>query len=819
MSMQDRPLTVVRTLPLLIGVVYGGHALADEVKLEEVIVTAQKRTERLQDVPLSISAIGGSQLETRGLESARNIDGIVPNVTIKSAPSTGLIAATAIRGLATGQPSIWADPSVGLYLDGVFVGKNQGSLFDIADLERIEVLRGPQGTLFGRNTEGGAINFVTRKPGGVFSGNVGFELGNYGRHVERVSMDLPKVGAASISFALRNESQDGWLKNAAGQDFNGKDRQAGRLAVSFDISPRFKIDYAYDATRINESPPGMTLVDSGGYGKYYATSRGTYLLFQRGLNIMGPGAFGPCSASNPLACALDAGMLTGLGQALAATGAASTSYPGTIRAGTPGKKYYQKLDVDGHALTATYELNKQNTLKYIGAYRKMDYRDMTDIDGTTLTIYDTGRDTKYSTYSHEFQWVGTTDRLNYVIGYYQFKDDGNSISFNGGDMLTFMPPSFGPDGFGYERPGFQVRTHAKALYGQVDYKVTDALTATLGYRRTTEKKSGSSVRYTADATGAITGFQCDGGTGPDYGTPCVPWTRHSATDTSSANTPVLALAYRFNENVNVFGRAAKGFKSGGFSLEATTIAGTQIPFKPERSTSYEVGIKTNFWGGKGQFNATVFRTNVTDLQISQMPPGSNAGAIIVNAGSARSQGIELESAFVLADGWKLQANYGYLDAKFRKYLTNNQFGNLVDVAANTVSPYAPKSQFNVNLDGRLARTSLGTLRGIIDVTHSAKFYNYAGQISQPVGAGSPTELIAVANTRDESMMPAITNVNARLLLSGIRVGGPGAADLSLWVRNLTNSHKMTSHIDVGGFYRIATWQDPRMYGMSLNYKW
>lgn len=309
-----------------------------------------------------------------------------------------------------------------------------------------------------------------------------------------------------------------------------------------------------------------------------------------------------------LACALNAGMLTGLGQALAGTGAASTSYPGTVSTGTPGTNYYQKLDVAGHALTATYDLDARNTLKYIGSYRKMDYGDMTDIDGTTVTIYDTGRKTKYGTYSHEFQWIGNTERMNYVFGYYQFRDDGTSTSFNSGNMLTFLPPSFGPFGFGYEKPSFRVTTHAKAVFGQIDYKLTDALTATVGYRRTTEEKGGSTVRYTSDATGAITGFQCDSGTGPDYGTPCVPWTLHKASASSAATTPVLALAYRLNENVNIFGRMAKGFKGGGFSLEAMTIAGTQIPFQPERSTAYELGIKTNFWEGRGQFNATVFRT-------------------------------------------------------------------------------------------------------------------------------------------------------------------------------------------------------------------
>jgi len=129
-----------------------------------------------------------------------------------AAPVSGLIAATTIRGLGTGQPSIWADPGVGMYVDGVFVGKNQGALLDMLDLERVEVLRGPQGTLFGRNTTGGAVNFVTRQPSGEFSGNVGFEIGNYGRRVEKVSIDLPKIDdKLSLNFAARRENQDGWL--------------------------------------------------------------------------------------------------------------------------------------------------------------------------------------------------------------------------------------------------------------------------------------------------------------------------------------------------------------------------------------------------------------------------------------------------------------------------------------------------------------------------------------------------------------------------------------------------------------------------------
>lgn len=776
---------VVRVLPIMIALSFMPQANAEDTKLEEVIVTAQKRAERLQDVPISISAIGGSQLETRGLESARSIDGLVPNVSIKTAPGSGLIAATAIRGLATGQPAIWADASVGMYLDGVFVGKNQGALFDIADLERIEVLRGPQGTLFGRNTEGGAINFVTRKPAGTFSGNVGVEIGNYGRHVERLSVDLPKVGITSLSIALRNEEQDGWLKNDAGRAFNSKNRQAARLAANFDISPKFKVDYAYDTTHINETPPQQLLLDTRGYAQYYRSN--------------GVGGNGSAYATYNF-------FQAGLGAALRATGAATDSHQTNVSAGTAGKEYFQKLDVDGHALTATYELNSTNTLKYLGSNRKMRYQDSTDLDGTTLSIFNAGRNTNYSTYSHEFQWIGNTERMNYVVGYYQFKDDGTTTSFQSGNFYTFSTAAQA-----YRIPQYRVTTNAKAVYGQVDYKLTDALTGTLGYRRTTEEKGGGTVRQNANSSWVPTTYQ-------STVNPAGLWTPNESKAAWAATTPVLALAYRVNENLNVFGRMAKGFKSGGFSLEAQTLADTKTPFNPERSTAYEVGVKTNFWNGKGQFNATLFRTDVTDFHISQLPPGGST-PVILNAGKLRSQGLELESNFVLADGWKLQANYGYLDAKFTEYMTLNQFGNMVDVAANTMVPNAAKHTFSLSLDGRLAKTTLGTLRGIMDFNYSAKYYNYAAQKSQPVGAGTPTEEIAVGNTAAESEMPARTTINARLLLTGVPVGGPGAADMSLWVRNLTNSHKMVAHIDVGGYYRIASYQDPRTYGLSFNYKW
>ncbi|CAB1370563.1 TonB-dependent receptor [Denitratisoma oestradiolicum] len=776
---------IVRALPLMIAAAYAGSAFADEVKLEEIIVTAQKRVERLQDVPISISAIGGAQLETRGIEGAANLNGLVPNVTIKAAaPGGGLIAAVSIRGLNQGQPAIWADPAVGMYMDGVFVGKNQGSLFDMADLERVEVLRGPQGTLFGRNTEGGAINFITRKPSGQFSGNVGLELGNRGRHVERVSIDLPKVGAMSLSFALRNEIQDGWVDNPNGKAWGSKDRQGARLAANFDISPKFKVDYAYDRSDIDETPTAVSLLSATGYNALYTRLNGAGTTDSFFGMILRP--------------QLQA--------------RASSEYPTSV-ASNAGTKYFQKLDVDGHMLTATYELNPQNTLKYIGAYRKMHYQDSTDLDGTPIHVFNAGKDTNYSTYSHEFQLIGSAEKLNYVLGYYQFKDDGNTFTRQSGLFYNF---GFDPRGAYYQSPYYRVTTDAKAVFAQADYKVTDALTATVGYRRTVEEKGGEIWRVYNTSSFGMPGPNTPVATsaGAAYGSiQYIPgFTPQSNTASFSATTPVLALAYRLNENVNVFGRMAKGFRSGGFSLEAASAAAAMKPFNPERSTAYELGVKTNFWNGKGQMNATVFHTDITNFHVSKLPVGGTT-PVIENAGKVKLQGLEVEGVFALAPGWKLQAGYGFLETKVLEAEQFNQFGALINAAGNSVTGYGPRHQINLALDGRLAKTAFGTLRGIVDYTYSAKYYNYSGQRT------SQGWEVAVGNSTEESLMPALTTVNARLLLAGIPVGGSGEAEASLWVRNLTDRQQMNGHIDVGGFYRIAGWTEPRTYGVSFGYKW
>ncbi|WP_186453852.1 TonB-dependent receptor [Denitratisoma sp. DHT3] len=802
------PTLAVRALPLLIAAAYAGGAIADETKLEEVIITAQKRAERLQDVPISISAISGSQLETRGIEGSKDLSSLAPNLMVSYGNSgNSTMSIISIRGSGSGSPSIFLDTAVGTYVDGVYAGKNQGGLFDIVDLERVEVLRGPQGTLFGRNTLAGAINFVTKKPSGVFGGTVSLDVGNHGANVQRVAIDLPRMGALNLSLAARNETRDGYVSNATtGKDAGKVDKQSYRLAATLDVTPKFQANYTFDHTDVDNTPLPVSLYTPYGWKGPVTTNT---------------------SANNAYA------------QRAAIIAGASTSFPSS-RNTTPGIAEWEKMKTDNHALTLSYQVNSNNTVKYIYSNRHMDWSDSLDLDGVTANIYAYRRTTQLQTDSHELQWVGSSGNLNYVAGYYAYKERSH----------TYNPQTSG-GGFNFATD-FSGSVEAKALFAQLDYAFNDKWSGSLGVRRSIDEKGVDSSQYGTGTTfdGAMTAAGLPAfinlgtlipvttslgdplsviapGVALDYAkqptgatTVAYPAVFHAVAKKSFASTtPALSLTYKFNDGFNVYGRIAKGFRSGGFAAEAgggsvaQVTAARTTPFNPEKSTTTELGFKATLLDGKAKINGALYQNKITDLQTNQLVAGTTS-SIIVNAGKATYQGLELEGQFVVADGWRVGASWGYIDAKFDQYMDNglNNGGALIDTASNRTPAYAPKHTINLNVDGRIAKTAWGTLRGVVDVTYTDKMYNLAGNksLAAPNAGG--------ANDAEMCLIPSKTLVNARLTLAGVPVGGPGRADVSLWVRNLANVRKPVNYIDLS-YYRVATWTEPRMVGLSFGYKW
>lgn len=804
----------LRTIPFLITAACATNAFAQE-GMDEVVVSAQKRTERIQDVPMAISAISGQALENRKIEGAADLQGALPNVNIVAAPVSGLIAASYIRGLGTGQPSIWMDPAVGMYVDGIFVGKNQGALLDMLDLERVEVLRGPQGTLFGRNTLGGAINFVTRKPSGQFSGNVGLEMGNYGRLVQKISVDTPKINdVLSLTIAARKEKQDGWLDNPNAADkWGSRGREAFKLSAKLDVSKDTKFFYSVDRSDIDETTTPMSVIKATGYCSYVVvpgcSSPGNFVnalglripaandLFTNGLPVW-VASITPTGGNIPQVApsGLTPQQLFRLPSNGSAIAAALQNGVPTSTSSTPGFAPNQKLKVTGHSWIGETAINANNTLKYMGSYREMKYNDVGDYDGTAANIFSGVRETNYKTQSHELQLVGSTKDINYVGGIYYFKDNGNTVQNQIGSFYTMYlgAPNRGQSNFG-------VGTEAKAIFGQADIKIDEKTTLTAGLRFTEETKTGSISR-----------------TPPGAGVPYVANAAYvpnitvtgSSEEKFSATTPSAALSYKLDANTMVFGRIAKGFKSGGFPLEAPTSAAALTAFKPETSTSYEVGVKGA--NSTASYAATAFVTKLKNQQVSYLPVGSTSPTT-TNAGASTYQGFELEGAFKVSKDTKIQAGYGYLDAKFDEYLSTGLSGLAVDAASNLVVGYAPKHTLNLNVESNLAKTEYGRLKGLVEYRYTAAYSNYPANKSM-------TAANAIAgNYAPDSKMPALGTINLRLTLDQIPVGGPGQADASIWVKNATNKQVLQNMMDVSGYYQVGYWSAPRTLGVSLNYKW
>jgi len=790
-------------------------AAANPAALEEIVVTAQRREEKLQETPLAITAITSEDLRQRGIESVNDLSAQAPNLFARPNPGAAGIATIGIRGAVSGQPAIWVDSPVGVYLDGVYLGKSQGSVLDVVDVERVEVLRGPQGTLFGRNTEGGAINFVSRKPSGEFRGRAEIDLGEYNSRIGRLSIDLPKVGPLSLSFAGRVEKQDGWATNLTAKDDPGAlDKQAFRAAAKFDFTDSIHFLYSFDYANDKNTPTVTSLGALDGWKGNFNTVLGApldaYFLYK--YHVPGVGT----AIANDINSAMT--------PYLTSRRPGSVSTPPALSSQGWDGRLWEDTKNQAHTAVLDWQAMDTEELKYIFAYRKMNYSDQQSINGTPLqglnvtvipnvfvvpwgmfAVYN--RQTDYDQTSNELQWLGNHDRLHYVFGLYYFKDNGT----------TTDPQNFSMFGQAPSVVSYAANTEAKAAYGQADWEFVDRWTLTGGIRYTKETRDGWTHAWLTDVYKGS--FVTDNSAACLGARTCLPYTSYSGDFTGT--TPMGALAYKYSDNLNFFARVARGFKSGGFSSELLVPDLINTPYKPEFSVSYELGAKSTLWDGRATLNATLFWTKLTDQQSTILVPGTTQ-SIMTNAGESTRRGFEIEGRMRVADGWTVGLNYGYLDAYFDKFMDyplicnpgvacTNDTTHKIDTASNRLPGYAPKNTLGLNLDGQLMHSSEGDLRLILDYSYMSNYYLYACNKSLTASNAGGSFLCSMDG------VPSSNQVNARLLFADMPIG-PGKLDMSFFVKNLTNSDKMIQGIDFGMF-RTANWQDPRAWWVTAAYKW
>ena len=607
--------------------------------LEEVTVTARRFAESLQEAPVSVSAFGEEALEARSITNLEDIGRYVPNMQFfPNGIAGGSSGQPFIRGIGQFDFMITTDPGVAIYLDGVYLARSLGNLLDLVDVERIEVLRGPQGTLYGKNTIGGAINVVSRKPASELELFGEMRVGEYDRIDARGSVSLPLGDTLAVRLAASTKNADGYGERLLTGDDMGNDNSNGFHAV-VDWQPTADLDVtlAFDRTDVDQK---------------FAVAH---------LEAVNPAA--PLQGLyNALVAPYDSRYLTSDPYESNATGLNSN-----------------EQDIWGTSLNLTWQVGEL-TLKSITGYRDQEQQFGTDPDGSPETIVDELDSTDQKQFSEELQLSGSSfgDRLRWVGGLYYFEEDADALM-----DVTLLPGIFAaleafPGPFIPLAPGvtcppppdvplpcaggagnpfntiFDLTriitlaqdTQSFAAYGQASYQLTDPLSVTVGVRYTREDKDFSTSLFL-----------------PASGVFLIPPTDRS--DSWTDVSPRLGIEYRVSDDVLLYASASKGFKSGGFNGRGSN-ANEVNAYEPEELWAYEVGIKSEWWERRLRLNAAAFFNDYKDLQFTTqtVAPDGTQVVLVGNAAKAEIQGIELELTVVPIESLNLTASVGYLDAEY-----------------------------------------------------------------------------------------------------------------------------------------------------------
>jgi iron complex outermembrane receptor protein len=619
--------------------------------LGEIVVTAQRREQSVQDVPIAVSAFSAAALETRGITETLDLIGFVPNMV--GSNNTGLGSANAyyIRGLGNTETIATFDPPVGTYIDDVYISRQNANNFAFFDVERVEVLRGPQGTLFGRNTTGGAVNVIMKRPGSRFGGFVEAGYGSYSQWMVRGSVDLPASDMVGIKVSGFIQDDEGYVRNTTtGERLNDNDMAGARFAVELRPVERMRWHVALAWMEAN----GENLIN-----------------FE-------------CDPRAPTSC----------GGRFATTGMISTRRPGGAPQYTlpvTGRKASFPLGNEAESILITSNLEwagDNHTLNLITGYVDVRQRFALDFaDGRALPNignpfpvvrgFQNGgfailNDGKHQQFTQEVKLTGTLGEglLDYVAGVY-FYDEKNVTDF--ADMFTVDIGS--PTGLPLLLADRVLRngTKATAGYVQVDLNFAESFTATAGIRYTDEEKTFSirDNRPQCPATGGP--ITClNNSLVASNGVP-IPLTQNA-----KLWTPRFALNWRANEEILVFASATRGFKSGGWNARGTR-RDTLLPFDPEIAWNYELGLKSEWLDRRLRVNLTGFFLDVKALQTPSAfvnPVDGSVTFITQNFADYENKGLELELTAVPVDGLNLYLNLGYQDDRYKvaETLAPNAFG-------------------------------------------------------------------------------------------------------------------------------------------------
>jgi iron complex outermembrane receptor protein len=741
--------------------------------LEEITVTAQKRTENIQQVPIAISAFSAEALQQKAITSVDQLSNLSPNVNLDAGtPFSGsdTVLSAYIRGIGQDDFAFNLDPGVGVYVDGVYLARSVGANTTMLDVDRVEILKGPQGTLFGRNSIGGAISIVTRDPGHDFKVKGEVTGGSFNRLDTKVSMDVPFTDQILSTFSFSEEKREGYQRRIPYVQNNAGGTGAGIPDCTTATCP-----YVVDAPQQFPAAGYESGSTQGGVGKWAARGKIVFLASDD-IKFTASGDYlhvdqtaSPNTVLSIQSPQLGGGSLGGLADACLAGvgppgicnaprgGLSPTPTPMPISAPiggvnvdhNPYNNYlpydsrFQTNNVDttystgnnfsrltnfGFGTVLDWKLAYGMNLKWINAYRAMHWDAGMDLDGSPESYLATSFDMIQHQVSEELQLNGAAvdNRLNYAVGAYFFKEAGHLH-----DYVTFPLGLLMIDG-----PN-DLATRAEALYAHLNFKLTDQWSFTLGGRETREHKEFQG--YQTDDNGLdYKGSGCTNPTAPNnLGAPAFltcqqvlqypvvghPYTYYPTGPFSQDYnnfSPTAGVDFHITQDMMLYASFSKGYKTGSWTTRLSHPHPTydsSLHFEPEFAKSFELGFKSELFEHRMRLNLAAFHTKYDNIQLNSQ---QGISPTIVNAGDATIYGFEGELEAVIGGGFSLTAGAGYTHAAYDRL--NNVGDNGYLLTLNSCPERSPNAPIIAGPTAVPAATVAATFKnGVCELPKTPKF--------------------------------------------------------------------------------------------------
>jgi iron complex outermembrane recepter protein len=671
------------------------QAPAEGIDETDIVVTAQRVEQNLQDVPLAVTAVGGATLQRQNITDATRLEVLAPGLTIGR---SGTDLRPAIRGVRTENVGANADPTIGFFIDGVYQSRPSQALAGFVDLERVEVLRGPQGTLFGRNTYGGAISLVSAKPTNTFGAGINLLYGRFNRLRADGFVNAPIAGDfAQFRIAAAYERADGFVRNTGGGRNLGEDEQ-------YYVRPSLRLE-----------ADGAELVLRAAYWRQKGTAIGAFGYKSAG-TMIDPALVSATNSGRSLGTgALLFPINTRIGDGIADVNGVDLGVP----IGSPYEVAFDntnRVDNEMIQLSADFSLDLGfGTLRSITGFTDWYSLRSSDNDFAAFPLAVDFNITDARTVSQEVQLFGNSERFDWILGGFYYSDRVYEIFFNdqnnaypvAGSAAAAGPPFQTNPGYTLRPSGVltgapfaltrvdgltpvSVNTESLAGFGQATFRFTPQFAVTGGIRYTSDRK-----RYSRQLLNAVNLTTANAA--------AAPFTQRDQRATFERATWKVGVEFKPREDSLIFAQASTGFTSGGFNggtfVNPANGAVTPLPaFAPQTVTAYELGTKNRFADGAIQLNASIFYNDLKNLQVqSQVPFGSTVLSITGNAGAARSYGAEIEAILRPVRNFTVGINATYLNAKYNTLLLNNPFPN-------------PAQACNAGAVGAAIPLRVGTLR-------------------------------------------------------------------------------------------------------------